>query len=369
MRILLIEPFFSGSHKSWAASFQLHSQHDVQILSLPGRYWKWRMYGGAVSLALKFNELKQMPHLIIVSDMLDLVTFVALTKNKIKNIPIVAYFHENQLTYPWSSQDKDVVHKRDEHYVFKNYTSALAADKVCFNSYYHMHSFMQALHPFLKQFPDYNETHLIKEIKEKSRVLYPGIDLKRFDAFKPKKKIKNEVPIILWNHRWEYDKNPQDFFNGLMNLSVQGAQFKLVVLGEKFKKVPDIFDTAQKKLKKHIIHFNYVNSFEEYAKWLWKADILPVTNKQDFFGISILEAVYCGAYPLLPQRLTYPELFQIEENPDIFYKKTEELESKVAFLLKNMNKLSTDFFKNSAIHDWTNVVNDYDDFFEKIKKI
>ena len=56
MKILIVEPFFSGSHKQWALSYQHSSQHDVDILSLPGHYWKWRMHGAAVSLAKSFID-------------------------------------------------------------------------------------------------------------------------------------------------------------------------------------------------------------------------------------------------------------------------------------------------------------------------
>ena len=53
MRIVLLEPFFSGSHQSWAEEFQENSQHNVELLTLPGRHWKWRMHGGAISLSKK----------------------------------------------------------------------------------------------------------------------------------------------------------------------------------------------------------------------------------------------------------------------------------------------------------------------------
>ena len=49
MKILILEPFFTGSHKDWAEGFKFHSKHEVQILSLPGRFWKWRMHGGAIT--------------------------------------------------------------------------------------------------------------------------------------------------------------------------------------------------------------------------------------------------------------------------------------------------------------------------------
>ncbi len=54
MKILILEPFFSGSHRQWAEGYQRHSRHEVEILSLKGRHWKWRMFGGAVSLANDF---------------------------------------------------------------------------------------------------------------------------------------------------------------------------------------------------------------------------------------------------------------------------------------------------------------------------
>lgn len=191
MNILLLEPFYSGSHQQWAEGLQKHSKHNVQILSLPGRHWKWRMHGGAVSLAKKFNELEESPDLILATSMLDLTTLLSLTRKRSANIPVAIYFHENQLTYPWSPQDRDVKKKRNNHYSFINYASALAADKVFFNSKYHMDSFLGALPKFLKQFPDKRERDNIEVIKEKSEVLHLGLDLKRFEDFRSSDKEKN----------------------------------------------------------------------------------------------------------------------------------------------------------------------------------
>ena len=56
LNICLIEPFFSGSHKKWANEYQNHSSHNIEIISLKGVYWKWRMHGGAITLAEKFNK-------------------------------------------------------------------------------------------------------------------------------------------------------------------------------------------------------------------------------------------------------------------------------------------------------------------------
>ena len=93
-----------------------------------------------------------------------------------------------------------------------------------------------------------------------------------------------------------------------------GIQFKLVIVGEEFDTEMSIFTESRNFFKDEIIHMGYCNSFEDYASWLWKADILPVTINQEFFGASVMEAVYCHCYPLLPRRLTYHELFNDQIN-------------------------------------------------------
>ncbi|MEL1226943.1 MAG: DUF3524 domain-containing protein, partial [Candidatus Neomarinimicrobiota bacterium] len=55
MKILIIEPYFTGSHKQWAESYKSNSSHNIKILSLKGQFWKWRMHGGAITLAKMFN--------------------------------------------------------------------------------------------------------------------------------------------------------------------------------------------------------------------------------------------------------------------------------------------------------------------------
>ena len=116
MKILLIAPYYTGSHAAWAKGYARYSRHQVDILSLPGRYWKWRMHGGAVTLARRFLTSPLTPDLILTTDMLDLTTFMALTRQRTAHIPTAIYFHENQLTYPWSPTDRDITQRREKHY-------------------------------------------------------------------------------------------------------------------------------------------------------------------------------------------------------------------------------------------------------------
>jgi glycosyltransferase involved in cell wall biosynthesis len=358
MLVALVEPYFSGSHKSWALELQKHSSHDIHLFTLPGRNWKWRMHGAAVTLASKINESDVPFDLIVATDMMDLALFKSLLSPKHQSLPLFLYFHENQLTYPWPEDDPDAEEERLGHYQFINYTSALVADRIFFNSLYHKNSFISALPGFLKTFPDHRNLESVNEIEVKSDVLSVGVDLKRFDKYEPEEDIINDPPIILWNHRWEYDKNPEAFFRTLFELKSLGVNFQLVVLGAHFRKCPKIFDEAKTRLQEEILHWGYCDSFDEYARWLWKSDILPVTSIQDFFGISIVEAIYCGCIPLLPNRLAYPEHVN---NDKLFYKTHEELLRLLVSTIDNRTKIDKPPLKRSINrYDWHTVIEKYD---------
>jgi glycosyltransferase involved in cell wall biosynthesis len=364
MQVVLLEPFMTGSHAAWARGYQAHSQHHVEILSLEGKYWKWRMHGGAVTLARQFLDQRLRPDLLLATDMLDLTTFLALTRQVTATIPVALYMHENQLSYPWSPTDADPGLQRDAHYCFINYSSALAADALLFNSDYHRTDFLCELPGFLKSFPDCNELDTVQQIAVKSRALHLGLDLRRFDQYRPPgDKGGGQPPLILWNHRWEYDKNPDEFFQLLFALQEQGVDFELAVLGESYHKQPEIFNQAQERLKKQIVHWGYAESFAEYAQWLWRADILPVTSMHDFFGISVVEAIYCDCYPLLPERLAYPEHFPQEVHAESFYSDRDELLERLVQLCRQQQALPETLVDR---YDWKHQAPIYDQLFSEL---
>jgi glycosyltransferase involved in cell wall biosynthesis len=365
MRILIIEPYLAGSHAAWAEEYSERSTHEVSVLGLPGRHWKWRMHGGALTLARLFMEESHVPEIVLATDMLDLSAFMALTRRKTASLKAVLYMHENQICYPWSEKDPDPARERDAHYGFLNLTSALAADVVVFNSEYHRTCFLEALGPFLRGFPDYNETGVIRDIEARSRVLHLGLDLARLDRHRPERGPR-EAPLVLWNHRWEYDKNPEDFFHALILLKDEGLRFEVAILGKAYGEKPTIFEEAATTLADRIVQFGYVDDWAGYASWLWKADILPVTSKQDFFGASVVQAIHCGCFPFLPRRLAYPEHVPVGEGR-FFYRDFQELLTLLRHGIENIEETR----KISARHmvgryDWSVMGPKYDRFFESV---
>lgn len=349
--IALIEPYYGGSHKIWADGYHNGSSHDINLVTMPAQFWKWRMQGGAISIA---RLLTSKPDVILASSMIDLSIFRALTYRSLGNVPIATYFHENQLSYPQN--------QRQHHgwrYGFINYVSALVADKNFFNSEFHMNDFMEQIPRLLKHFADYNELQTIDDIRAKSSVLPVGMDLHRLDSYESHKS-SNDPPLILWNHRWEDDKNPQEFIDSMVDLHIAGYDFSVAITGENFQQDPTLFTQAREKLGNKLIQLGYMESFEDYAKLLWQADYVVSTAYQEFFGISICEAIYCNCIPILPNRLNYPNLLTDDAKSTCMYK-----DGKLTTLLKHHLDGTIDVDKSTlkqkiAQYDWTIVTPQYD---------
>ncbi len=365
MKVLLIEPFYTGSHKQWADQFKKHSTHQITLLTLEGKFWKWRMYGSAITLAKQFNETDNKYDLILTTDMLDVSTFISLVRKKLEKTPVITYFHENQFAYPWQEESEDKKKKRDVHYGMINYQSALSSDSNLFNSEYNMKSFFEGIYKVNQSMPDNKHDKIIDELKRKCHVLPLGMELSSLDI--KEDILINKVPIILWNHRLDHDKNPEEFFSCLLRIKKEKIPFKLLILGEQTTKQKKTYSSYIEKLHSNIIYMGYCST-TEYRKFLHMADILPVTSIHDFFGISTAEAMYTGVIPLLPKRLSYIKMYNPEKNSEIFYDNEEELYMKLKKLCNEKVSNRTNYKKLVEKYDWSNMIIKYDQYFEQFKK-
>ncbi len=129
-------------------------------------------------------------------------------------------------------------------------------------------------------------------------------------------------PIILWNHRWEHDKSPEVFFAALRLLVAREVPFRLILAGYRARSVPPVFAHAREWLGDRVLHWGYAESHSSYVALLRRAHIAVSTASHEFFGVSMLEAAHHGAYPLVPDRLAYPEIFprryRYDDNPELF---------------------------------------------------
>lgn len=305
-RILALEPYYGGSHQAFLEGWQRYSRHTWTTLTLPAFKWKWRMRQSSLLFAWEVKERLasgQGWDLLLCSDMLNLAEFLGLAPLEVRRIPSIVYFHENQITYP-VRVEKD----RDYHFGVTNIASAVAAEEVWFNSQFHRDSFLEAIPAFLDKMPDHRPLGAVELIRTKARVRSPGVE----EPTAPPARTDGPLHIV-WAARWEYDKNPEGFFDALGLLADRGVEFRLSVLGQRFRESPAVFEEARSRLKEQIVQWGYVEDAEAFGAALAAADVFVSTALHEFFGLAAVEAIAAGAYPLLPDRLAYPELLELCE--------------------------------------------------------
>jgi glycosyltransferase involved in cell wall biosynthesis len=304
MRILYVEPFDGGSHAMFTRVVTSALQARWTRITLPGRHWKWHMRVAAVHAVLERSEALAADHdLVLASSYVPLAELVGLCP-RLATIPRVLYFHENQLAYP--AHDERMP-ERDFHYGFTQLVSALAADLCLFNSSYNADSFLEAAESLLSRMPDAVPADWLDRIRRRTEIMSVPLDLP--DTPPPVQRESQRGPLLLWNHRWEHDKDPETFFAALRELEGRGLRFRVIVCGESYTRRPAVFDQARELLGDRVEHWGFAPSRAAYLDLLGRADVAVSTARHEFFGVSMLEATHLGAWPLVPDRLAYPELF------------------------------------------------------------
>jgi len=365
LKFIFLEPFFGGSHRNFAEGLVLNSRHRIDLYTLPARFWKWRMRGAALYFAKKIPSLEDYDGLIA-TDLMSLSDFKALCGPSCP--PSLVYFHENQLTYPLAPGESI-----DFQFGFTDITTALAAEQVLFNSQSHYDAFFSNLPDFINMMPEHQPGWAVDSIRKKAGVLYPGCQFSASqDAFSYPALENGEPPLIIWNHRWEFDKNPTDFFHALDEILKRRLDFRLALLGENFQVVPKEFIAARKRYQHRIIRYGHEDSREQYCQWLARGSIVISTAQQENFGISVVEAIRHGCIPLLPDRLSYPEILPRKFHSDFLYQNQTDLIDKLAFVISNYSRFQrrrrqlSEAMKPFA---WENLIDQYDEALEKLSKI
>jgi glycosyltransferase involved in cell wall biosynthesis len=216
--------------------------------------------------------------------------------------------------------------------------------------------------------PEYRPRWVVDEIRAKAGVLYPGCRFPAEDL--AVQRVSSELPpLIIWNHRWEFDKNPLDFFDALDAALDDGAEFSLALLGENFQAVPKAFIRARSRYGRRIVQYGYVESRAEYIKWLQRGAIVISTAEQENFGISVVEAIRCGCMPLLPARLAYPEIIPDSFHSRVLFHDKKDLAAKLSLLIKDYSKFQDHRSRLSQAMGrfaWENLIDRYDEELEKL---
>ncbi|MCM8531788.1 MAG: DUF3524 domain-containing protein [Lentisphaeraceae bacterium] len=349
-KVLALNPFHGGSHKAFINGWVSRSQHKWTLLTLEGTHWKWRLHYAAIELSEQVRKLWDEGlrwDVIFCTSMMNVADFRAMTP-EVSDIPIVVYFHENQLTYPESDHMKF-----DLSLCMINIKSALVADQVWFNSEFHKNNFLDATSKLLKSKPG-NPQEVVEQIGKKSSVQYQAID---DEFFETKKRLLSDPIKIVWAARWELDKNPELLFKALRRLKDEGVDFQLYFLGEEMHTSLECIENAKVEFKEEIQSFGFAKSREVYMRILKSTDIFVSTANHEFFGIAVVEAVAAGCIPIVPDHQAYPEVLKGFE--EYFYKpgSAKQLAKTIEKSLSTQVQVST---KNMSSYLWSKRAIDMD---------
>lgn len=292
--------------------------------------------------------------LIFCSDMLNLSEFLSLCPTRLRNIPRVVYFHENQLTYPLPEG-----RRRDYHTAYMNFTTALCSTETWFNSDFHRTEFFDRMQTWLKRMPDYPPLSAVEKARHKSRTLHPAIHLDHNIPLS-----RGPIPHLLWIGRYDYDKNIQLLRDALRLLPTDLPDFQLSIIGEQFSEEPSIYRELRKEFSWCIRTWGYQQTRQAYEQVLASADIIVSTANHEFFGMAVMEAAASGAIPLLPNRLAYPELYDRSQNPGFFYNgKARDLAAKLGARIRKGSDPALSLTAQSIgqQHLWKNRIAEFDE--------
>ena len=308
---MLLSGYHAASHRYWCDSLQRNlSGYEWTCLSLPARHFNWRIRGAPLSWIYQHRALLSQPYdLLITTSMVDLATLKGLVPS-LSTTPTLHYFHENQFEYPASCRQQAQVEAQ-----MVNLYSALAADMVLFNSVFNRDSFIAGANRLLQRLPDHRPKRIEPLLEGKLGVLAVPIDMAEEVAealavdWRLPRETAEPMPLkLLWAARWEYDKGPDQLLAVLQALRVRGCAFRLCLLGEQFRQVPEAFKQIEQRFASELVKFGFAESRAEYLAWLGSADQVLSTSLHEFQGVAVLEAIAAGCVPVLPARLAYPEL-------------------------------------------------------------
>ena len=199
MHVLFLEPFDGGSHREFVEGLREHSRHAIDVASLPARLWKWRLRAAGLTLA------QRVPHperydMVVATGLLDLAQVQAVWGGRAP--PVLLYLHERAKSPIRSGAARRVggagaaLAGRDQRG---------GADHVVFNSEFHRAALRARLPEVIEQLPDEEAR---PECRGRSSTGARACSTRAAASQNSDASRPPEPPVVIWNQRWEFDKDP-----------------------------------------------------------------------------------------------------------------------------------------------------------------
>ncbi|MGY9074562.1 MAG: tRNA-queuosine alpha-mannosyltransferase domain-containing protein [Acidimicrobiales bacterium] len=309
LRILALEPWYQGSHRAAIDGLARTSTHDIQILALPVMGWRKAMSQGPTLFAATIAEYVGQhgrPDLLLASSPIDLAAVLGLARRVLGDVPVVLYQHESQLLFPAGPEGG-----RDQRAELIDVRSLATADAWITASSFHRDALLEELPTLLSEAMPDTSPEFVDRLADRHVLLPIGVTAPSPEVRADGPHPCDDGPLIVWNHRWEHDKNPTEFVHAALVLAAAGLPFRLALLGTSARSG----DRQRTKLISHlgdrVVQAGALDRID-YEAVLRQSDIVVSTAHHEFFGLATLEALTARCWPVLPDRLSYRELVPAE---------------------------------------------------------
>jgi glycosyltransferase involved in cell wall biosynthesis len=140
--------------------------------------------------------------------------------------------------------------------------------------------------------------------------------------------------------------------------------FRLALAGERPTDPPEAFERLRLRLGDRLLAYGGL-SRPDYVGLLRRSDVVVSTARHELFGIAVCEAAAAGAAPVLPDRLSYPEVLP----SSVRYADLDGMVDAVARLLQDPDERREAAERcgvEARRFDWRRVAPAYDEMFERI---
>lgn len=308
--VLLLEPWYRGSHRQWADGWRAASRHRIHIVGSPETAWRRGLTTNPERFAAAIDAAAHPIDCVVASTPIDLMTTLGLARRKLRDVPVVLYAHETQAVYPAGPKGG-----RAKGALRADWRSLLGADRVLVASRFHRDALVEHL-PAATADEQLAACDSAPSVAAGIEVVPIGLNLP--SRRPPDSDLPGPVRV-LWNHRWAHDKAPERFVHAISVLAGEGHPFELLALGEIERSGRPAFDRLRSVLGDRIRVDGNVDRVQ-YLAALGIADVVVSTARHEFFGIAAAEAIAAGARPALPDRLSYPELIPPELRTELLWR-------------------------------------------------
>ena len=317
------------------------------------------MRGGAVTLAeatIEWISRRGTPDLIVATDMLDLPSYLGMLRRTVPNVAAAIYMHENQLSYPRQPGEP-----LDRGLAAINWRSLVAADSIWFNSEFHRRDLLGALPGYLADTVDRSHSHLLPAVEAKCRVVPVGVDVHHIRSGLRARTTDSTGPLVLANHRWHHDKDVGAILRALIRIADEGTAFRVAVVGDQTGGQADELMPLVERLGRRVVAVGH-QPRADYVELLRRSDIVVSAARNEFFGISVIEAVCAGAVPVLPWALAYPEVVPAEYHESGLYRPgdlTKQLRSTIQNV-ESVRSATSGLAESMVRFDWKTAASSHD---------